>query len=473
MKKTTIIITILAIVVGFTVPGSTAMAQSATAQSWSSSITYYTPSDTAGTLWVNYYQPSGAVIEAGPFDLAPHKAGSLFIGATAVPDGFIGSAVLSANVPIVATYVQFAAGEAASQYGRMLYNAFSAVDAGTPFYIPTVLYQEFNTTSLVGIQNIESDEITVNLKFYVVGSTTPVVDINRDINAYSSYVFGPADVGLSPGFNGSLVITGTGRVVASAQETFDVGRAAYAFEGVAGGSNATYMPSAMCNYGPSWQTSYYAIQNAGTGDANVTIEYYDTAGNLVKTMPSTVISEGGKLSRNACQDEALVNALGSAVIKSTGAEIIAIGKILANNGLLTAFVGESEGYTNIAAPYIRWSANPSLEWRSYIAIMNVGDGNATNITARYYDANGTLQATHVIATSANPLERFIKRNTTPESANALDANGNFGINPFGGAVEITSDQPVVVVVRLARNVNLDGGATTQFGEDYNGINIAP
>jgi len=53
----------------------------------------------------------------------------------------------------------------------------------------------------------------------------------------------------------------------------------------------------------------------------------------------------------------------------------------------------------------------------------------------------------------------------------LDTNGDFGVwlNAYGGAVEITSDQPVVVVVRVAKSVSF--GSTTKFAEDYNAVSV--
>lgn len=448
---------------------SPVVAQCATCQSWTSSITYYTPSDTSGSMNVTYYDGT-TTYTAGPLTLAPHKAGSLYIGSTSVPDGFAGSAVLSADVPIVATYVQFAKSPETGNYARMLYNAFDASQAGSTFYIPTVLRHQFGSTSRIGIQNAGNSAVTANLKFYSVGSTTPVVDINRVIQAYASYVFLASDItGLPDPFNGSLVISASaGNVVAAAEETDDSGRGAYAFEGVASGSTTIYLPSAMCQYNPEKQTSYYAIQNTSlTNVANVTIRYYNTSGAEVGT-DSFSIQPGNKSSRNPCQVNVLVGALGSAKVESTGAPVIAIAKIKANNGMATAFVGQSAGFTKVAAPYIRWSANPTTEFRAYVAIMNVGGGDATNIVARYYDGNGNLAGTHTVANAANPLPRFTKRNTTPQAAGALDVNGNFGISPYGGAVEITSDQPIVVVVRMQKDVT-GLGSTTRFAEDYNGI----
>jgi len=450
------------------------LAQSATAQTWTSSITYYTPSDTAGQLWIDYYYEAddgGTLARTyGPITLAPHKAGSLFIGNAGLPANFSGgSAVLRADVPIVATYVQFAEGAAANEYGRLLYSGFSTADAASTFYIPTFLYQRFGSTSLMSVQNVAGATNAVTVKAYALGQTAPASTQTYDLPPSAAKILTPSDLRLSPAFNGSIVITGAGGdVVASAQETDDAGRGAYAFEGVASGANQIYMASMICQaFGG--QNSYYAIQNADTTNANVTIDFYNTAGTKVATMPSTLITPGNKISVDPCTCGVPAGTSGSAVITSTGGTVIAMGKVKSPGGISTAFVGQALGATKVAAPYIRWAANPSAEWRSYIAVMNVGAANATNIVATYYDGNGNVAGSENIATAAKPLGPRIKANTTAQSANALDGSGNFGLSPYGGAVEITSDQPIVVVVRVQRDVSL--GTTTRFAEDYNGVPV--
>ena len=155
-------------------------------------------------------------------------------------------------MPIVATYVQFAAGAEAGNYGRALYSAFDASKAATPFYIPTVLLNQFNTTSQIGVQNIETFAITAKLTFKQTGQPDIVSNVN--IPAQSSNIFMPNDIaGMRNPFNGSLVIEATqqgnaavpGRVVAASQEGSVAGRAAYAFEGVAGGSTQIFMASML------------------------------------------------------------------------------------------------------------------------------------------------------------------------------------------------------------------------------------
>jgi hypothetical protein len=474
VRNKLIVLLVLALLI-VAMPAALVSAQSATNQTWTSSITYYTPSTTSGTLQVDYYGSDGTKYSANPITLQPHKAGSLLIGSVStVPTPFAGSAVLSSELPIVATYVQFATSPETNNYGRLLYSGFTADAAGSTFNVPTVLYQKFGSTSRIGVQNIETFAIAANMKFYAAGQTTPTVDTNRVIPAQSSFIFMPSDLGLPVGFNGSLVITGKksddastpGRVVAASEETADNGRYAYAFEGVAQGANKIYLASMLCKSGTAQQISYYAIQNAGTTSANVTVKAYNTAGAQVANQSLGSLAAGGKLSTNPCAWGVANNTSGSAVIESTGAPIIAIAKVQGNNGLSTAFVGESAGATKVAAPYIRWSSAARGDFSSYIAIMNVGSGNATSLNITYYDGNGTAVATKALATAANPLPQYVKRNSDPSSAGALNGSGEFGFSPAGGAIEITSNQPVVVTVRSVKSVSL--GAVTQFGEDYNG-----
>ena len=477
-RKLTILIVMALLVLVF--PVSTAFALGATNQTWTSSITYYTPSTTDGNLSVDYFAADGTKYSAPAIALLAHKAGSLFIGnVSQVPASFAGSSVLSSDVTLVATYVQFAAGSETGNYGRMLYSGFSAADAAAKFYVPTVLYQKFGSTSRIGVQNIEDFAVAAALNFYAVGSTTATATKNVVIPALSSYIFTPADIsGLAPGFNGSLVITGAksdtpatpGRVVAASEETSDAGRSAYAFEGVAQGANKIFMASMLCDSGAALQRSFYAIQNAGTADAQVTITAYNTSGAVVGTMAATTIAAGGKLSKNPCDFGVPAGTSGSAVIESTGAPVIAIGKVLASNGLATAFNGATAGGQKVAAPYVRWAPDPSTDFRSFIAIMNVGAAEASDIKVNYYNGAGALAATQVLATSSNKLGQYVKRNSDASSAGAL-TSGSFGFSPSGGAIEVVSDQPVVVVVRSLKNVSPPLGAITQFGEDYNGTSV--
>lgn len=452
-----------------------ALAQSATGQTWSTSITYYTPDPNGGTLLIHYYAEGSAIpIDADAITLVGHGAGSLYIGnVPGMPGTFGGAAVLEANVPIIAAAVNIA-GDAAG-YPRPLYTGFDGTQASQNFFVPSVLYQTFGQTSLVAIQNVESNTIDATLKVYALGAVNPSFEHTYSIPGQSSQLVPAADMGLNPGFNGSATVTATGKVVAAAQETDDAGRGAKAFEGVAAEAGATeiYMASMMCRAYATKQTSYYAIQNVGDTTANLEIDFYNTSGNTLYTATGLTVDKNNKLAKNPCNfvgdAPALEGAVGSAVIRSTnGVKLVAIGKIAnADNSMTaTAFLGATAGSYKLAASYIRWKTDPAAGERSYVAVMNVGGANATNIVATYYDVTGAARATHTLASAGTPLGSFIKVPTNWQLAGGV---GDFGINPYGGAVEITSDQPIVVVVRVSKNVTL--GTVTMLAEDYNGVSV--
>jgi hypothetical protein len=454
-----------------------ALAQSATNATWTSSITYYTPSNVTGTMAVSFYAVGSGTTIAGPnLTLPPHKAGSLFVGSLNPPaPGFQGTSILSSDVFVVATYVQFV-NTGDTGYARQLYTGFATTEVGQLFYIPTVLKSKFGYSSLLSAQNTTGADVTVNLKVYPAGVTVPTINRNVVVPAGSSAVLNtPTDGALPSNFSGSAVYSATGAIVASAEETEDAGRRAYAFEGVASGANTIYMASMLClAFPPANYKSFYAIQNSSlTTPANVWVDFYNTSGVKVSTMTTTTVGIGNKISVDPCANGVPSGTSGSAVIRSTGAPIIAIGKVVGVNGVSTAFTGSATGATSIAAPYIRWGSPSTSFYRSNVAVMNVGVAPATNISAKYYNGNGVLVNTATLASGGSPLNPLIKVNTNPSTAGALDGSGAFGVTPAGGAVEITSDQPIVVVVRVQKDYSpaLTGGTSgtvTGLGEDYNG-----
>jgi len=256
MKKLVSVLA-LALVISIAVP---VLAQSADGTTWSSAITYYTPSAVSGTLQVSFYaEGSSTGINATPISLAPHKAGSLQVGTVAlVPSGFKGAAVLSSDVPVIATNVEIATSPNQSQYARSIYDGMTANDAASTFYVASALRNVFNTNSQFGVQNVESFDADAVLHFY--SGPTEVFSATRTIKSQSSIVFKVGDLTGAPAtLNGSLVIeahktgdTGTpAKVLATSVERDISGRRAKSFEGVASGGTQIFMASLLCNYVPS------------------------------------------------------------------------------------------------------------------------------------------------------------------------------------------------------------------------------
>ena len=464
----------IATILLFFAPAFEVQAQNASDQAWSSTITYFNVSDTDGTITVIFYDGTTSYT-SDPISVAAKGSGDVNIGSTALGSDFSGSAVLSSSVPIVSLSSQYSDNDP-SGYSKGFYTGFSVDDAGDTFYLATVRANGI-TESTIGVQNVETFDIVVTLDFYERYSMALSFSYEATLGPNEAYVAKLPDVPTYPGgiWDGSLVISAVaasdgvspGRVVATALETQDSGYGVYSYEGAKEGASTFYLPSAMCEY--SGQTSYYAIQNIDDTPAFVVVDYYNMNGDLVGSMPSTTVQPGAKLSTNPCSKSLLVGQKGSAVVRSTNdVALIAMGKINTANGLITAFSGIASGSTHLAAPYIRMSPDPELNYDTYIAVMNMGTVAAQNIVANYYDADGNLVAQHVLATAGNPLQPFTKVNTNPLAANAL-TNGYFGYDG-GGALEIISDQPIVALVRAAIYPTHIKGIYI-FGEDYNAISI--
>lgn len=455
-------------------PAAEVQAQTASDQTWSSTITYFNVSETDGTITVIFYDGTTSYT-SDPISVAAKGSGDVNIGSTALGSDFTGSAVLSSSVPIVSLSSQYSDNNP-SGYSKGFYTGFSVDDAGDTFYLATVRANGI-TESTIGVQNVESFDILVTLDFYDRFTMQLSFSHQLSLGPNEAFVSKVPDVPNFPGgyWDGSLVISAVdasnpsspGRVVATALETQDGGYGVYSYEGAKEGASTFYLPSAMCEY--IGQTSYYAIQNIGDTPAIVIVDYYDMNGVKVGSMPAIAVQSGAKLSTNPCNENLLVGEKGSAVVRSTNdVDLIAMGKINTSDGLITAFSGISSGSTYLAAPYIRWSPNPSGNYDTYIAVMNMGTVPAEDIVAYYYNADGSLAATHVLATAGTPLQPFTKVNTNPLAANAL-TDGYFGYDG-GGALIIESDQPVVALVRAAIYPTHIFGIDI-FGEDYNAVTI--
>jgi hypothetical protein len=450
------------------------------------SITYQNVGTATANITFTFYPTSGSPITFSR-TLAASAGASLNVGQASELSGFSGqgSAVISSDQPIVATIVQIP--QSTSVRNRPLSNGFGSNDGSNNVLIATVLKNTFNQTTKFSIQNADSTSVNATLRFFPVGSATPTYTETFSLNVGTARFFDAGTIPqLGSSFNGSAIIQASGKVVATAIEaTTDSSYKVSAFEGVAQGSNTIYMPSALCDFGTTKQRTAYAVQNTSTSNsATVTVTYKDLNNSTVATQTAT-IPAGAKNSFQTCSASGIPsNFNGSATITSTGAPIVAIGKVFSGSptfaALGTAFVGASAGASKLAAPYVRWTEtrfdiNPGNRQRAFIAIQNVGTVASGTITVKYYGLDGTLIGTHTIS-SINPGQ---KTNSNPKAATLAagqtqDKLDEFGyIGGFGGSATIEcagSGCQIVAVVRIA-SANSATNPADIVAEDYNGIPI--
>lgn len=453
------------------------------------SITYQNISNADATVTFTFYPPSGSSASPITFNrsLAANAGASLFVGGASELSSFSGqgSAVISSDQPIVATVVQLP--QSSTVRNRPLSNGFGSNDGSDNVLIATVLKNQFNQTTKFSIQNADTSPVTVTLRFFRVGEATATHTETFSLNVGTARFFDAGTISqLGESFNGSATIQATGKVVSTAIEaTTDSSYRVSAFEGVGESqfSNTVYMPSALCNFGGSLQRTAYAVQNtSATNPVTVTVSYRGSGSSIIATQNATILP-GGKQSFQTCDASGIPsNYNGSAVITSTGAPIVVIGKVFAQPSVspafLTAFVGAGSGAQKLAAPYVRWTStrfdvNPGNRQRAFIAIQNVGTGASGNITVKYFDRNGNLVGTHTL----NSIDPGQKTNSNPSLATGQsDRLAEFGYETggaTGGSATIecaNSGCQIVAVIRIA-SANSATNSADIVAEDYNAIPI--
>lgn len=467
MKK--LIVTSLALLTAMLV-SVTAFAGSAYDAAYTTSITYQNVGAEAATIQFSFYnEANGTSINHTVPALAAGAGSSLFVGnVSSIASGFAGSAVMSSNVPVVATMVQISSDGAVKN--RPLSNGFSA--GSTKVLLATVLKNTFNTSSRFSIQNADTGGVDVKVSIYNSAAPTaaPILieEVNLPEGSAKYFDMGKLSQISAASFNGSAVVEGfkTGtttpaNIVGSVLEMSTNGPKVSAFQGIPDGGTTVYMPSAACKYFNL--DSFYAVQNTGNAASDVTVTYNNGATETKN------VAAGAKASFATC-DKQGNNFNGSSTITSAQ-PIIVIGKI-SNGTVSTAFEGATAGGTKLACPYVRWSEtqyNTGQRQRSFIAIQNVGGAlSANQVTAKFIDKNGAVVGTHAMGALATGGKQSTNASLAVGSAANLDEFGYVG--GFGGGmiIEGPSGSELVGVVRV-QSIGADGNPV---GEDYNCIPVS-
>lgn len=474
---------------------SPASAQSAYTTQFVTSITYQNVGSGPASLSLQFYAENALTPTNVPLAALGKDAGtSLAVGSvSSLSAGFKGGAVLLSDQPVVATMVQVPINSPV--VNRPLSNGFGTDAGAANFQVPTVLKNAFDQTTRFSVQNVDTVAADITIRFISaapanLGAVVHTMTIDNLPANSVRYVDAGTIAELGASFNGaaqlSAVRDGTttaGRIVATALELSTNSIGASSFEGVAGGSaggsNLVYMPSAICNAFGGQQTAY-AVQNTdtpgapGAQAANVTVTYLARSADnpsapLETFVFQTSIPAGAKASIAGCTSNIPNNYSGSAKIESTGAKIVAVGKVV-GGGITSASPGLTSGAATLALPYVRWTTSqfvPGGRQRTSIAIQNIGSDLAAGaVRVEYYDKNGTLVGTHTLGA----IPQNGKANSNPSNIGAAGAEfGYYTDNTFGGSAKIIgpSGSQLVALARVLSN-----SAFGTVGEDYNAIPVS-
>lgn len=471
----------------------TANAQSPATQPFTTQIFIQNPNSAPATVVVNFYtELTGALQSVAPtYNLNANGSVIVLVGSLSLSSGWKGSAVISADQPIVAASMQVPP----TGYGHIMANAFTSDQASDSYFLTTFLRNIGNEVSVLAIQNTEAETITIRTRFVDTTGAT-VADEFLTLPAYASKfydAFAPATlpVSLPNPFNGSAVITATksggqpALIVATSEtrRTDTTGllfRRSYGFEAIPSSAGATkiYMPTALCQFGAGSQTTFFAIQNLSTSStALITVTY--SAGTNQPTVQTNSVAPFAKWSVNPCQSNGNQPYSGAAVIEATQ-PIAAVGKASQQSGsfprFATAYLAQGSGSRRLAIPYVRWSpSSPGTDFRTNIAIQNIGNDPIPvgQLVVRYYDPSGTLVNT---CTSVQPMAVGAKLNTNVAGAffgadfNCTTTQPSNGASySFTGSAVIEGPSGAQLLA-VARN-STPSSSTSIHTEDFNAINL--
>ena len=312
---------------------------------------------------------------------------------------------------------------------------------------PGASAQGITWTSGFQVQNLGSSTANIVIKYYNQDGSQPIADVSDSVPAMSSKTYYP--IHTADGFNGSVVVEGDQPIVAIANTLGNNPQYAASTESFAAGATKIGLPLIM--RGNSGYYTWFNVQNAGSGDASVTVQYIPGSSGSAHTEAPVTIKPGAARTFDQRGLGALgTQFVGSAVITSDQpivATVMQVGETFKNMMGYNGFIG---GSTEVSLPLVM--ANNSGFYTG-IQVQNVG-ASSTSITIKYgSNLGGSFAPGDDTATLA-----------AGESQTFLQAGGAWTGNTYIGSATITTGGEDVVAI--VNQVKLTG---TALGTAYNGF----
>lgn len=443
----------------------TSLAMPASAQwagTWVSSVQIVNLGNATANVVVEYYRENGTRVDEATRNYTITVGSAINIyqpNVPNLPEGFKGSAIVSADQPIAAigseqtTYAD-------GSIGNSQYAGFGADAVGTRFYLPNVnkKFGGSQWSSRITIQNTTANPITATVTFYNSDGTTRDTDVVNLPGNGSTTLTQVNDAELPDNWLGAAIVEATGNIAVIVDVMSADGRLE-TYNGFTSGAKTMYLPTLLIEFGANKWNSSFQVFNVGTETAVVTMTYY-TSGNPA---PAKVVTATLPPYQSINRYQPTVDSdlgkpwLGSVVIESTQ-PIVAVGSQSSGapgKRLASIYNGVAEGATRAFLPTVLRFFGGSNFVTSF-QIMNVGSGPAS-VTVEYFAPGNP--------TPVKTVHYEIARYT---SINRYQGEDDFLGSGWQGSVRVTSDQPVVVL-GSQNGLNRTGDAAGQ----YNGIAVAP
>lgn len=248
----------------------------------------------------------------------------------------------------------------------------------------------------------------------------------------SAYVYTPAVAGFPSGVFAATI--SCDQPVAAVVNYSD-SNSGDTFVGISSPATKLYVPGVYDNY-----YNYYTslrIMNAGSGDNNVTIKYYDGATEVTSERDTFVLNtNGSRAVTHEGRTGFVNNKIYSAVIEGSG-PLAAIVQIYGRGPVedqLYAYTAFSGGATKA---YVPLSMSNYYGYDTAVSVQNVGN-SSTKVRITY--SNGLTQTVNLAIGQSHTWLDF---NLLPASTNAYSAVVESGVDG-------SSSQPIIVTVNESR-----------------------
>jgi hypothetical protein len=351
-------------------------------------------------------------------------------GADAIPSTpWVGSVSITSNKKVAAVGRPHIGSEIAS------YDGFSA--GAHTAYVPMLFKNAFANgayDSAFYIQNVDSALATISIKYYdsVGDLTCTAPDTIEPLASKGYWLPGLSAACLPDGWVGGVVVTSDKNIVANGRP--HIAGEVMTYDGFSSGSLTSYLPMLFKNVfaNGAYDSAFY-IQNVhASNTANLTIDFYDSAGTLSCTKVDTVAplaSKGYWVPSEDCLPDGWVGG----VVVTSDQPIITVGRPHIGSQI-TTYNGFSGGSLASYIPMLFKNAFGG-SYNSAFYVQNVDASNTADLIIKYYDSTGILSCT-------------INDSIAPLASKGYWVPGETCI-PVGwtGSVKVTSSQPIVTVGR--------------------------
>jgi hypothetical protein len=350
------------------------------------------PSQTAN-ITLNYYDTQGNLICNAPDTVPPLASRGYWMPAVScLPEGWVGSVAITSSAPIAAVARLHIGSEI------MTYNGFAGGNLNT--FVPMLFKKAFGGSynAALYVQNVDASR-TANITIqYYDSNGNLTCSVADSVAPLASGGYWLPDVSCLPaGWVGGAVVRSDSPVVSIGR--IHAGTQVTTYAGLSSGAPRLYIPMLFKeSWGGAYNAAYY-IQNVdGNGTAHLTIQYYDSQGNLSCVQNDTIsplASKGYWVPSQACLPAGWV---GGAVVTSD-TPLVAVGRPHIE-AQITTYPGIPAGNTRVFVPMLfknAWGGS----YNSAFYIQNTDPVNSASVTVKFYDTNGVLKCTRGDTIPAN------------------------------------------------------------------------